>query len=294
VIPRAQITAWRTIAPWSTDAQVEQDLILSRALVLIFSDATLSTQLAFRGGTALHKLFLNPPSRYSEDIDLVQLKSEPIGPTLTALHSTLDSWLGEPRRKQSEGRVTLIYRFDSEIPPVTPLRLKVEINTREHFSVFGYVRKKFDVKNPWFTGKTEIVTYTIEELLSTKLRALYQRKQGRDLFDLATAFDKTPKPDPNKVITSFLKYIEHEGLHVSRAEFEANMYEKLQDPHFRTDIEPLLVSAAFQEDAFEKGAFQTRAPYDPDAAYQQVHEALLHLLPGDAWKRPKGARKQNA
>jgi hypothetical protein len=34
-------------------------------------------------------------------------------------------------RKQSEGRVTFIYRFDSEIPPVTPLRLKVEINTRE-------------------------------------------------------------------------------------------------------------------------------------------------------------------
>jgi predicted nucleotidyltransferase component of viral defense system len=73
VISRAHITAWRAIAPWSTDAQVEQDLIVSRALVQIFSESTLSSRLAFRGGTALHKLFLNPPSRYSEDIDLVQV-----------------------------------------------------------------------------------------------------------------------------------------------------------------------------------------------------------------------------
>ena len=294
MIPRAQITAWREIAPWSTDAQVEQDLILSRALVLIFSEPTLSTHLAFRGGTALHKLFLSPPSRYSEDIDLVQLNPEPIGPTLTALHKTLDSWLGEPRRKQSEGRVTLVYRFDSEVPPVTPLRLKVEINTREHFSVFGYVRKKFEVKNPWFSGKAEIVTYTIEELLSTKLRALYQRKQGRDLFDLATALNKTPKLDPKGLITSFLKYMEHEGLHVSRAEFEANMFEKLQDREFRTDIQPLLVPAAFEERAFDKGGFQTGGRYDPDAAYQQIQKALIQLLPGDAWKGPKQPRKRRA
>jgi len=150
VIARAHITAWRAVASWSTDAQVEQDLILSRALIEIFSNAVLASHLAFRGGTALHKLFLNPASRYSEDIDLVQVKSEPIGPILTAFHETLDTWLGDPRRKQSEGRATLIYRFDSEIAPITPLRLKVEINTREHFSVFDYLPKKFGVKSAWF------------------------------------------------------------------------------------------------------------------------------------------------
>ena len=71
MIPRAYITAWRRIAPWSTDAQVEQDLVLSRALVEIFSDSRLSRALAMRGGTAIHKLYLSPPSHYSEDIDLV-------------------------------------------------------------------------------------------------------------------------------------------------------------------------------------------------------------------------------
>src|SRR5262249_29169240 len=121
-----------------------------------------------------------------------------------------------------------------------------------------------------------------------KLRALYQRKQGRDLFDLAIALPRDPKLDGPNVITSFLKYIEHEGLHVSRAEFEANVYDKLHDAEFRSDIEPLLASGAFQGYAFEGGAFHTGPPhYDPDAAYHQVHKALIALLPGDPWKGPK-------
>jgi hypothetical protein len=104
----------------------------------VFSEPLLSGHLAFRGGTALHKLYLTPPARYSEDIDLVQVEGGSIGDIMTALHQRLDPWLGAPKRKQSEGRMMMIYRFDSEIPPITPLRLKVEVNTREHFSVFGF------------------------------------------------------------------------------------------------------------------------------------------------------------
>ena len=72
MIPKAQITQWRQIASWADDIQVEQDLILSRVLVEIFSDPFLHKELAFRGGTALHKLFFSPAARYSEDIDLVR------------------------------------------------------------------------------------------------------------------------------------------------------------------------------------------------------------------------------
>jgi len=99
MIPRAHITAWRRYAPWSTDSQVEQDLVLSRVLVEIYSDPVLSSSLAFRGGTALHKLFLTPAARYSEDIDLVKIEAGAIGPVMTALRSRLDSWLGEPQEK---------------------------------------------------------------------------------------------------------------------------------------------------------------------------------------------------
>ena len=178
MIPRAHVTAWRRDAPWPTDAQVEQDLVISRALVEMFSEPLVAESVAFRGGTALHKLFVQPPGRYSEDVDLVQVEARPIGAVLDALRSTLDPWLGEPRRKRGHGRVILLYRFESTSQPVQRMRLKLEINSREHFSVLGMEKRRFDVSSPWFSASASILTYDLDELLGTKLRALYQRKKG--------------------------------------------------------------------------------------------------------------------
>ena len=41
MIPRDYITEWRSQAPWVQDFQVEQDLVISRALVAIFSHPVL-------------------------------------------------------------------------------------------------------------------------------------------------------------------------------------------------------------------------------------------------------------
>ena len=101
----------------------------------LYGNASVALAVAFRGGTALHKLFFYQPGRYSEDIDLVQIGAGPIGPILDAIRASLDPWLGEPKRKQSQGRVTMIYRFETTTKPVQLMRLKVEINTREHFAV---------------------------------------------------------------------------------------------------------------------------------------------------------------
>jgi hypothetical protein len=119
MIPRDYITEWRAQAPWVQDIQVEQDLVICRALVEIFSHPVLSKALALRWGTALYKLYITPAARYSEDIDLVQVRAEPAGAVMEALRSVLDPWLGAPRWKQSEGRVTSVYRFASEdTPPI--------------------------------------------------------------------------------------------------------------------------------------------------------------------------------
>ena len=118
MIPHDYITEWRAQAPWVEDFQIEQDLVICRALVEIFSHPLLKESLAFRGGTALYKLHLKPAARYSEDIDLVQVKAEGAGPVMDALRAVLDPWLGKPQWKQSEGRVTFNYRFPSEdVPP---------------------------------------------------------------------------------------------------------------------------------------------------------------------------------
>jgi hypothetical protein len=152
VIPRDYITEWRSRAPWADNAQVEQDLVICRALVNIFSQQVLRDALAFRGGTALYKLYLTPAARYSEDIDLVQVRAEPAGAVMDALRAVLDPWLGEAKWKQTEGRVTFNYRFASEDPTPVSLRLKVEVNTREHFTEHGFRHVPFEVASRWFSG----------------------------------------------------------------------------------------------------------------------------------------------
>jgi len=241
MIPRDYITEWRAQAPWIQDFQVEQDLVISRALVAIFAHPLLCQTLAFRGGTALYKLYLKPPARYSEDIDLVQTDAGPAGPVMDALREVLNPWLGNPQWKQSEGRVTFIYRFPSEDVPPLQLRLKVEINTREHFTVYGLTKINFPVSSRWFEGECDINTYTLDELLATKLRALYQRRKGRDLFDLMIALE-TAEVNPDRVIAAFSEYMNHGGHRVTRTQFEQNLDAKLKDTRFNADIGPLLAT----------------------------------------------------
>lgn len=268
MIARDHITEWRARAPWVQDSQVEQDLVISRALVEMFSHPVLAERLAFRGGTALYKLYLKPPARYSEDIDLVQIAPGPAGPAMDALHEALDPWLGKPRWKQAAGRVTLSYRFQSEDAPPSAMRLKVEINSREHFFVFGRKKIPFSVASRWFDGAADVVTYELNELLATKLRALYQRRKGRDLFDLATGLNSMAA-DPGRIVEAFTTYMDREGGCVTRALFERNLSDKLHDPQFGADIDPLLAHGY---------------RWDMRKAAREVSVRLIALLPGAAWK----------
>lgn len=273
MIPRDYITQWRERAPWSEDFQVEQDLIVSRALVEIFSNPVLAGALAFRGGTALYKLYLTPPARYSEDIDLVQVAPGPAGLLMDGLRGVLDPWLGEARWKQSQGRVTLAYRFLSEDVPAMRLRLKVEINTREHFAVLGFTKRAFSVESRWYSGMADIATFELDELLATKLRALYQRRKGRDLFDLAMGLaDK--RSNSERIVAGFGEYMEREGGSVTRAMFERNLAGKIGDAQFNADMSALL-----------RPGFEWR----PSEAAQTVSERLIRLLPGEQWKGGSGA-----
>jgi predicted nucleotidyltransferase component of viral defense system len=268
VIPRANITAWRNRAPWPTNEQVEQDLVLSRALVAMFSHELVADQALFRGGTALHKLFFATARRYSEDIDLVQRDAGPIGDLVDAIRETLDHWLGEPTWKQGAGRFTLRYRFETSFAPVSAMRLKVEINTREHFSVLGTTVREFTVENPWFRGSTNLPTYELDELLGTKLRALYQRKKGRDLYDLWLALSAAVI-DRGRVIECFSHYVKTAGSTVSRAQFEANLAGKMQDAAFLDDVRVLIPQDV---------------PYEPHVAAATVLAELIARLPGESWK----------
>jgi predicted nucleotidyltransferase component of viral defense system len=165
MIPRAVIAYWREHhAPWAGDDQVEQDLVLSRVLIELYSDAEIAGKLAFRDGTALNKLFLPKMSRYSEDIDLVTVEAGPIGPVMSRIRSVLTPWLGKAKHKQTDGGVKFYYSYSAEPPMEKPMRLKLEINTRENFSFYGYESRSLEVDCEWFSGQAAIKTFTLDEL----------------------------------------------------------------------------------------------------------------------------------
>ncbi len=240
MIPQAYITEWSNYVPWQTNEQVEQDLVICRALVEIFSHKFLADSLAFRGGTALHKLYLQPQPRYSEDIDLVQIRAEPIKETIQHLQKAL-AFLGKSNVAQKNDNNTIIFRFDSEFAPVQHLKLKIETNCREHFTVLGWEKKAFAVKSSWFNGQCDLTTYKIEELLGTKLRALYQRRKGRDLYDLWKAL-KHCKFNPDLIIQSYKEYMKFslEKPIPTQKEFLLNVEKKKTDDDFLGDITALL------------------------------------------------------
>jgi len=283
MIPQDYITAWSGIAPWASQRQIEQDLIISRALVALFSDPFLRGELRFRGGTALNKLHFPAPLRYSEDIDLVRTTAGPIRPILDRLHGVLDPWLGKPRFDQSPVAPKLKYTVEAEDrDSPSPIRLKIEINTREREAYDPPIEILFGVENPWFTGEAAIPTFSREEMLATKLRALLQRNKGRDLFDLDHALTVFEGLNTARIVECFRLYLEKAEVTISRAEAQQRMFQKLVNPTFFTDMRPLL-----QTD-------RARALTDETlkATFVRVMKELIDRIPGDEWAKAGEMRER--
>jgi len=269
LIPAAYIQEWSNTAPWPDSRQVEQDLIISRALCDLFNSPALAGNIAFRGGTAINKLLFQQPLRYSEDIDLVQIQPEQIGPTIDAIRDAL-SWLGKCSRSQAGHSTHMVFKFTPEVAPETTLKLKVEINTREHGSLYGIKPYPYEVDSRWYQAKTEIASFEPEELFSTKLRALLQRRKNRDLFDLYEGL-KQLSMDADKLVASFEHYLSKEGKPITRANAEQRMLEKLRRS-LTEDIAPLLPAGIrFDDD-------------DALNAFNMIWTELIARIKGESWK----------
>lgn len=126
----------------------------------------------------------------------------------------------------------------------------------------------FHVANRRFQGVAQVGTFSIEELLGTKLRALYQRKKGRDLFDLWFALEKG-EVNRDSTLVCFHRYMEEEGHRVSRVQFEENLWKKGEELEFRGDIALLL---------------RPEVEWDFEIGKKTVMEELVARIPGDPWR----------
>lgn len=277
-ITRQDILAHQAVVPWAAQYQVEQDLLLCRAMVALFDDKFLSSQIAMRGGTLLHKVHLAPPARYSEDIDLVVVGTRPADHIRRAMRRVLSDVLGMPkasvwdtlalaiRNTVKPSRVLrMTYSARSIIEPNRTLEIVVEANVTERKPHRAVVEMPFSFPFRDKAVQTHIKGFDIHEMLGTKMRAMFQRKRGRDLFDLYWALTKSPTPvDPAAIIASFEHYLKQEGTKAGRTEFIGILDNHLKDRGFCSDMQPLL---------------RTDIAYDPQAAGKHVKTHLLNLLP---------------
>jgi len=277
-LTRRDVLAHQTHVPWPTQRQVEQDLLLCRSMAALFGDQFLRGQIAMRGGTLLHKVYLAPPSRYSEDIDLVVFGDRPEDHVRKALRRVLADVLGDPKTSvwaamalaiRNTVKASRVLRMTYSIPsvsePGTTLSIVVEANVTERNPHRPIVNIPFEFPFRDDRTRTMVNGYDIHEMLGTKMRALFQRKRGRDLFDLYWALTLAKSPvDPAAIIESFLHYLSQEGGSAGREEFIAILDSHLADGGFCSDMTQLL---------------RVGAEYDPQAAGVYVKAKLLSLLP---------------
>lgn len=257
MIPAVAITAWGVHRPWPTPEQVEQDLLLSRAICAIASDDYLGDELVFRGGTALHKLHLDRPFRYSEDLDYVRRTGGGIAPLTQSLTRLGESLGFEVRTRVSEHpKVYWRTHADSGVP----LRIKIEVNTHERSPALPLIHHEHRIDSSWWAGAALVQTFQPIELVATKIRALYQRSKGRDLFDLWLALTHVHL-EPADILAAFGPY-RPIGMNAARA--RENLARKLEDRGFRTDLNPLVT--AWPDD------------YDLDVAAALIGSELLDRL----------------
>lgn len=234
MITDADIAHWRSHVPWVDADQVEQDLVLSRVIVEIANDPVLGPELVFRGGTCFHKLWLDRPWRYSEDLDYVRSTAGGIGDVLSALRA-IGERVGFERVNTAVGQHPKA-RFRSTFATGGPMTIKVEINTFERSPARPTVQRSYGVDSPWFTGEAAVPTFDLAELIATKIRALFQRKKGRDLFDLWLAV-RHAGVAPSDIAACFEPYRPN-GWSASRA--LDNLNAKLDDAQFVRDLDALI------------------------------------------------------
>ncbi|MGA8353365.1 MAG: nucleotidyl transferase AbiEii/AbiGii toxin family protein [Solirubrobacteraceae bacterium] len=257
MIDRPALVAWRSHAPWRNTVQVEQDLLLSRLMVEIATNEVLGPELAMRGGTCLHKLHLPVAQRYSEDLDYVRRTHTGIKPFTEALAKVADQVGLTLTNRHASGQMVHVYLDGTPTEGLGRLRIKIEMNIVETRAYLPRATVPHMVETSWWSGAAEIPTFAPSELLATKLRALYQRSKGRDLFDLWLGLT-TLRADPDEIIAAFNHYMGEARF--SFPQLRDNLAAKLDDPEFRHDLDPLLAN--------------TPADYDLDIAANLVTREL--------------------
>lgn len=153
---------------------VEKDYVLTAVLKHIY-ESEFKESLVFKGGTALHKLYLF--KRFSVDLDFTELRKIDTNALKKVIeHKDIKSKIKDIDTIGKSIRITLGYVSALEFAN----RIFLDISKREQ-PVLPLVKKP--INSPFFES-FDVLTFQLEELLAEKIRALMQRKKPRDYLDI--------------------------------------------------------------------------------------------------------------
>ncbi len=284
----------RLIRNWADERAIpdltlaELDYRLTYALGAIYTDPFLAARLCLKGGTVLNKLCFPTLSRLSVDLDF-----NAVGPKAQVLaeRSRVITQLATLFAEQNAGyTVTHDFRYEQTniVAHYAPLsggprqRLKLEISTVERVPILGRTARPLILPDG---ASVSIATYHLEELTATKIRALYARRKGRDIYDLwrIASLDL----DERAVRKLTLYYFYHAKMMFHYPTFLANVEEKLRHHGFGDDVRGLIrVGQEFDwseacRAVIDRFAF-LGALEDRDIHFLDLARVLLHKPVSDA------------
>lgn len=246
MIPAEAFDEWRRGVPWTSPHEIEQDLVLARLIAEMARHPVLGVELAFKGGTCLHKLWLPEPWRYSEDLDYTICAGGSLDDIKTAITEVGDrvGFVSFTARMGQAGQPVHHTRLRGRFSDGSPMAIKIDVAPHEGEPALPYVRRPFTVDSSWFQADVEVLCYDPAELLASKVAALYGRRRHRDLFDIWAAL-KAGLATPEGVAGCFERY-RPAGWTARLA--ANNLKTKLERPEYTTQ---LAETAAHRPEAYD-------------------------------------------
>ncbi|MBN2394548.1 MAG: nucleotidyl transferase AbiEii/AbiGii toxin family protein [Anaerolineae bacterium] len=196
MIPRAEIQRLAARAGVRVELQ-ERDYALGCFLLALARTSTLAEVLAFKGGTALRKIYF-PEFRFSEDLDFTLLQS--------LSEDALQAQVGEVcRRVAVDFGVPMqiaLWKQSRDLPGeeayrarisyvgplgqlgADPARITLDLTCYEAVILPADPHSVIHLYSDAPTEPLAVRTYCLEEMLAEKLRALLRRSYPRDLYDV--------------------------------------------------------------------------------------------------------------
>lgn len=173
------------------DKVIEQDYVITWILLGI-SSSGLRHSLAFKGGTALRKIYF-PQYRYSQDLDFTIVQELDDAILIGSLNAVLDDLeksvafvfnLDEERIERRADSITMYIDFVGPLQGLLGSRdIKVDFTLREQLVAPLEERPVIALYSDCENLTRTLGAYSLEEILIEKLCALIGRTEPRDLFD---------------------------------------------------------------------------------------------------------------